>query len=76
MEYYVLTAGEDTLRVTGELLEAQDYGIAVSQGNEALVEAMNVAIADMIEDGSYAEIYEEWFGEEPEWLDELAASGD
>lgn len=75
VEYYVLTAGEDSLRVTGELLEAQDYGIAVSQGNEDLVEAMNEAIAEMIEDGSYADIYEEWFGEEPEWLDELAAAG-
>ncbi|MGC0144699.1 transporter substrate-binding domain-containing protein [Pseudactinotalea sp. Z1732] len=76
VEYYVATAGEDSLRVTGELLEAQDYGIAVTQGNEALVEAMNEAIATMIDDGTYAEIYESWFGEQPEWLDELAASAD
>ncbi len=74
VEYYILTAGEDSLKVVGELLEAQDYGIAVSQGNDSLVEAMNSALAEMIDDGTYTEIFEEWFGSEPEWLDELAAS--
>lgn len=74
VEYYILTAGGDSLKAVGELLEAQDYGIAVSQGNEELLAAMNEALAGMIEDGTYTEIYEEWFGSEPEWLDELAAS--
>jgi len=72
VEYYILTAGEDTLKTVGELLEAQNYGIAVSQGNEELVDAMNTALAEMIDDGTYAEIYSEWFGSEPEWLEELA----
>ena len=72
VEYYILTAGEDSLQVVGELLEAQNYGIAVSQGNEDLVTAMDEALAAMIEDGTYAEIYSDWFGSEPEWLDELA----
>ncbi|SED76417.1 transporter substrate-binding domain-containing protein [Ruania alba] len=75
VEYYIQTTGEGTLKIVGELLEAQDYGIAVSAGNEELVEAMNEALAGMIEDGTYTEIYESWFGSEPEWLDELAASG-
>lgn len=75
VEYYILTAGEDKLEVVGELIEAQDYGIAVSKGNEDLVAAMDEALAGMIEDGTYSEIFEEWFGSEPEWLDELAASG-
>lgn len=74
VEYYILTAGEDSLKVVGELLEAQDYGIAVSQGNDALVDEMNAALAEIIDDGTYTEIYEEWFGSQPEWLDELAAS--
>ena len=74
VEYFILTAGEDSLKVVGELLEAQDYGIAVAQGNEDLVAAMNEALAGIIDDGTYSEIFEEWFGSEPEWLDELAAS--
>src|SRR5690625_1503363 len=74
VEYYILTSGEGRLKIVGDLLEAQDYGIAVSKGNEDLVAAMNEALAGMIEDGTYSEIYEEWFGSEPEWLDQLAES--
>ena len=74
VEYYILTAGEDSLKAVGELLEAQDYGIAVAKGNDELLAAMNEALAGMIEDGTYSEIFEKWFGSEPEWLDDLAAS--
>lgn len=74
VEYYIQTTGGDKLKIVGELLEAQDYGIAVSQGNEDLLAAMNEALAAMIEDGTYAEIYTKWFGSEPEWLDQLAES--
>ena len=76
VEYYILTAGEGKLKTVGELIEAQDYGIAVGQGNEELVTAMNESLAEMIDDGTYTEIFKEWFGEEPEWLDDLAASQD
>lgn len=74
VEYYILTSGEDELKIVGDLLEGQDYGIAVSKGNEELVAAMNEALAEMIDDGTYSEIFAEWFGSEPEWLDELAES--
>ena len=74
VEYYIQTTDDSNLKVVGDLYEAQEYGIAVSKDNEALVSAMNDALAAMIEDGRYAEIYESWFGEEPEWLDELAES--
>lgn len=74
VEYYILTTGEDTLKVVGDLIEAQDYGIAISQGNDELVTAMNEALATIIDDGTYAEIAAEWFGSEPDWMDELAAS--
>lgn len=75
VEYYISTTGEGKLKAVGDLYEAQEYGIAVSKDNEALVEAMNQALANMIDDGRYAEIYEKWFGEEPEWLDEIAEMG-
>lgn len=74
VEYYVSTAGAGKLKVVGDLLEAQDYGIAVSKGNDELVAAMDEALATIIADGTYAEIFKKWFGEEPAWIDELAAS--
>ena len=74
VEYYLSTSDTD-LEVVGPLYEAQEYGIAVSQGNEELVSAMNEALAGLIEDGTYAEIHEEWFGEVPEWIDSLAEMG-
>lgn len=75
VEYYIKTTGEGKLKAVGDLYEAQEYGIAISKDNEALVEAMNQALANMIDDGRYAEIYTEWFGEEPTWLEDLAAMG-
>lgn len=75
VEYYISTTGDGKLKAVGDLYEAQEYGIAVSKGNEALVEAINQALANMIDDGRYAETYEKWFGEQPEWLDEIAGMG-
>lgn len=74
VEYYVSTGGAGKLKTVGELLEAQSYGIAAPQGNEALLSAVNTALATLIEDGRYTKIYEEWFGTEPPWLEELVAA--
>lgn len=71
IEYYISTQGSGKLKTVGDLLEAQEYGIAVSQGNEDLLAAVNEALATLIADGRYAEISETWFGEVPPWLDEL-----
>ncbi|MCW4459516.1 transporter substrate-binding domain-containing protein [Microbacterium sp. MPKO10] len=63
--YYIQTKGEDSLKMVGELLEAQDYGIAIAQGNENLVAAIDDALATLKENGTYDELYEKWFGEAP-----------
>jgi cystine transport system substrate-binding protein len=34
------------------------------KGSDELVEAVNGALAEMIEDGTYAKISEKWFGED------------
>jgi ABC-type amino acid transport substrate-binding protein len=47
---------------TGEL-----YGIVVQQGNEGLLQAVNDTLAEVIDDGTYEEIYGRWFeGDLPE----------
>ncbi|GGK01975.1 glutamine ABC transporter substrate-binding protein GlnH [Lentibacillus kapialis] len=65
VNYYIKTAG-DNLKVVGDLYQAEDYGIAVSKGNEDLVTAIDDALATLKENGKYDEIYEKWFGEKPE----------
>lgn len=63
--YYIRTEGEGKLKTVGDLLEAQDYGIAISKDNENLVTAVDEGLATIKENGTYAELYKEWFGEEP-----------
>ena len=43
--------------------EASQSGFMFRKGNETLVEAVNKALKDMIEDGTYEKISEKWFGE-------------
>jgi len=65
VQYYIQTTG-DNLKVVGDLYQAEDYGIAISKGNEDLVAAINDALATLKENGKYDEIYEKWFGTKPE----------
>lgn len=59
------------LKVVGELLTTEFYGIAMPKDSEN-VEIVNEALATMFEDGTYAEIYQKWFGDEPPELPESA----
>ncbi|HEU4540087.1 MAG TPA: transporter substrate-binding domain-containing protein [Jiangellaceae bacterium] len=43
----------------------EEYGFAVNPDNEALLEAMNTELQAMIDDGTYQQIYDEWFPEAP-----------
>ncbi|UJL48189.1 transporter substrate-binding domain-containing protein [Virgibacillus sp. NKC19-16] len=62
VRYYIQTSEEDNLKMVGDLYQAEDYGIAITQGNPELVEAINEALATLREDGTYDELYEKWFG--------------
>lgn len=42
----------------------EQYGIGIKQGNDELKEAVNDALEGMMNDGTYDEIYEKWFGTE------------
>jgi polar amino acid transport system substrate-binding protein len=52
------------LDIVEEIPTGEQYGIAVSKDNPALLAAVNKALADMEEDGSMAAIQSEWFGSE------------
>lgn len=52
------------IKVVGELLTEESYGIAMPKGSEN-VTLVNSALAEMREDGTYDTIYEKWFGSAP-----------
>jgi len=51
--------------IVGEPLTDEFYGIAVNPERSDLLDAVNASLANVIADGTYAEIYEEWFGQQP-----------
>lgn len=63
--YFAKTRGEGRVKVVGPLYEGQQYGIAFAKGSD-LVEPVNEALAAMREDGTYDEIYSNWFGSSEE----------
>ncbi len=51
------------IKIVAEADDAAQSGLMFRQGNDTLVEAVNKAFNEMIEDGTYDEISEKWFGE-------------
>jgi len=63
--YYIKTAGKGRVKAVGPDVKAAQYGIAFPQGSK-LREKVNVALLEMMEDGTYAILYRKWFGSNPE----------
>lgn len=66
LRYYIASEGPGTLKIVGELLTGDDYGIAVPSGQTATLEAINAALLELAENGKYDELYEKWFGVKPD----------
>jgi ABC-type amino acid transport substrate-binding protein len=56
----------DAVRIAGEIQTGEQYGIAVSKDNPELLAAINDALAELSEDGTYDDIYEKYFGQTPQ----------
>lgn len=52
------------IQTVGEEIKREEIAVAINKGNTALLEAINKAIAEMVEDGTYKEISTKWFGED------------
>ena len=63
--YYIKTAGDGQVKTVGAQMMAQQYGIAFPKGSD-LREPVNAALKKLREDGTYARIYEKWFGSQPQ----------
>ena len=53
------------LEIAEKVPTEEDYGIAVAQGNEELLEEINKGLEEVEEDGTYKKIYEKWFHAAP-----------
>ena len=62
--YAIREANLTGLKVVGELVTEEYYGIALPKNSENL-EAMNTALETLLENGTYAEIYRRWFSADP-----------
>ncbi|MBO8127994.1 MAG: basic amino acid ABC transporter substrate-binding protein [Peptococcaceae bacterium] len=53
------------IKVVGDMLSTEFYGIALPKNNPELLAEFNEALSTLKENGTFTEIYQEWFGEEP-----------
>jgi len=53
------------IKAVGEAIKADKAAVAVKKGNPKFVKAINKALEDMKNDGTYKKIFVKWFGEEP-----------
>ncbi|MEO1132727.1 MAG: basic amino acid ABC transporter substrate-binding protein [Cyanobacteria bacterium J06639_1] len=65
---------EGKLEIVGEPFTTEFYGLAIQQATPEITEAFDAAIAALIEDGTLAEIAEEW-GLPPSAVSNLPESG-
>lgn len=69
--YAINEANLPGVKVVGELLTEEYYGIAVPKDSAELA-AIDTALTDLIDTGRYDEIYQNWFSAEPPVLPEIA----
>lgn len=61
--YYLAQGGSEVAKTVGDVMEAEQYGIAVKKDNTKLLEDINKALADLKASGEYDKLYKTWFGE-------------
>ncbi len=61
--YYMDQRGEEKYVILEDDFGAEDYGIGVRKDDDELLNIINTQLAEMKADGTFDEIYEEWFGE-------------
>ncbi len=65
-EYYLTKSGEKNAKIVGDIVNAEEYGMAVTKKNTELVVKVNKAIDELKKNGEYEKIYVKWFGKKPQ----------
>ncbi|MFZ3577226.1 transporter substrate-binding domain-containing protein [Virgibacillus sp. DJP39] len=53
------------IKIASDVVNKDEIGMAVKKDSPEFVAKLNETLAEMIEDGTYEEIYKEWFNSEP-----------
>ena len=61
--YYLAQGGNKTMMTVGDVMDAEEYGLAVKKGNDQLAKDVNKALAELKKNGEYDKLYKTWFGE-------------
>ena len=69
--YAIRTQNLNGLKIVGELLTEEYYGIVLPK-NSPHLDKINQALTAIIDNGTYKKIYQKWFGSEPPQLPETA----
>lgn len=64
----------DTVEVVEQYPTGEQYGFAAQKDNTTLIEAVNEQLATLQSDGTYEQIYKEWFGTAPSSASEGASA--
>ena len=60
--YYLKQGGDKDAKMVGEVLQAEEYGIAMNKKSTELKTKMDKALDEMKASGEYDKLYEKWFG--------------
>ncbi|MEN2768810.1 amino acid ABC transporter substrate-binding protein [Ornithinibacillus xuwenensis] len=61
---YMKQQGEEQVKIVAQSDEVSEMAFALNKGNKELIDAINEQLTAMKEDGTLAEISDEWFGED------------
>lgn len=64
-EYYMAKSGDKSAKIVGDILNAEEYGMAVTKKNTELAEKVNKALDELKQNGEYEKIYMKWFNKKP-----------
>lgn len=56
-----MDAKPDSIEIVGDVLNAEAYGFAVQKGNADLLNKINTGLQNMIDNGTFDELYDKWF---------------
>jgi len=61
LDYYIVHRDNGRVKLVGENLQSQPYGIAVRKGNTELLDKLSGALFELKSNGEYDKIYAKWF---------------
>lgn len=62
---YYIKQGNNDVKIVGDILSAEYYGIAIPKGKTEVLQKINDGLKTLKANGQYAELYKKWFGQEP-----------